>query len=97
MSIYTPPGSTATIPETPLDWMDTAACKGADPEIFFQLGETEAKQLCRRCPVRDKCLDFAGEDPYGIWGGQSERDRSRVRRKARTSQGNPTATAGDPR
>ena len=39
-----------------------------------------AKAVCRRCPVRDRCLAEALERlPHGIAGGLTERERRRVR------------------
>ena len=62
----------------PPTWAASALCAQTDPELFFpeKGGSTrEAKALCRRCPVRDDCLDYAlGHDErFGIWGGTSER------------------------
>lgn len=67
------------------DWRHHAACKAADPEIFFPVGTggpallqiAEAKTYCRRCPFVDPCLAWAfehGED-HGIWGGMTEDER----------------------
>jgi WhiB family redox-sensing transcriptional regulator len=69
-----------------LDWMDDGNCVGVEPDIFFPgRGEvaTAAKELCRECPVRVTCLEFAlahGEK-WGIWGGKSERERRRIRKE----------------
>ena len=72
-------------------WEEYAACRGEDPKLFFpQLGEngTEAKRICRRCPVRVDCLEAALErgvkHQYGVWGGMSEQEREAElrRRKA---------------
>lgn len=44
----------------------------------------EAKAICRGCPVRRECLAYAlaNREPFGIWGGCSERERRRLRRAA---------------
>jgi WhiB family transcriptional regulator, redox-sensing transcriptional regulator len=61
-------------------WANEAACRDADPEIFFpEKGGTPraAKQVCARCPVSVECLEYAlgnGLD-YGVWGGVSMHDR----------------------
>lgn len=36
-----------------------------------------AKSVCRACPVREQCLEYAIKNniPYGVWGGLSERER----------------------
>jgi WhiB family redox-sensing transcriptional regulator len=49
------------------DWGARAACRSADPELFFPVSETgpstaqitEAKAVCARCEVRGECLAFA--------------------------------------
>ena len=73
------------------DWRDQAACVGEDPELFFPLGKTgpamlqidEAKQVCRRCEVREQCLGWALENSYdhGVWGGLSEDERRALKRR----------------
>lgn len=73
------------------DWLDYAACLKEDPELFFPIGTTgtaeyqieEAKAVCRRCDVREKCLEWAleaGQD-HGVWGGKSEDERRELKRK----------------
>jgi WhiB family transcriptional regulator, redox-sensing transcriptional regulator len=67
-----------------LSWMDFAICQETDPEAFFpeKGGSTrDAKRVCRDCPVRSECLDYAMEhdERFGIWGGLSERQRRHVR------------------
>ena len=50
-----------------MDWRNRAACLTEDPELFFPIGNTgpallqieEAKRVCARCQVRDKCLQWA--------------------------------------
>lgn len=68
------------------EWMVQALCK-RHPEVEFFPGRGEsldgAKNICRRCPVREQCLDYAlaTNQEHGIWGGESERERRRLRRK----------------
>ena len=69
------------------DWRDLALCAETDPEIFFpeKGGSTkEAKLVCRRCPVRAECLEYALQigDRFGIYGGLSPQERRRLRRPA---------------
>jgi len=63
-----------------------------DPELFFPIGNTgpalmqiaEAKKVCRRCDVREACLQWAldaGQD-HGVWGGLSEDERRAMKRRA---------------
>jgi WhiB family transcriptional regulator, redox-sensing transcriptional regulator len=68
----------------PQPWMAHANCAGVDPDLFFpERGEstTEAKAICRACPVRTECLDYALSinERHGIWGGTSERQRRAIR------------------
>jgi WhiB family redox-sensing transcriptional regulator len=67
-------------------WLDDAACRGMDAELFFPgRGEPSAaaKAVCRPCPVRFDCLSYAlnNGEKHGIWGGLSERERRRLRRR----------------
>lgn len=69
-------------------WIEDAACRGMDTEIFFphQGDDTRpAKAVCDGCTVRSECLDYAlrtGEH-HGVWGGLSERERRKVRARAK--------------
>jgi WhiB family redox-sensing transcriptional regulator len=67
-------------------WQRSANCLGVDPDLFFpeRGGSTrEAKEVCRGCVVREQCLQYALEngEKFGIWGGMSERERRRLRRR----------------
>lgn len=69
------------------EWQDRALCAQTDPEAFFpeKGGSTrEAKRVCTGCEVRTECLDYAltHDERFGIWGGMSERERRRLRRRA---------------
>jgi WhiB family redox-sensing transcriptional regulator len=68
-------------------WQERALCAETDPEAFFpeKGGSTrEAKKICTGCEVRSECLDYAlgNDERFGIWGGLSERERRRLRRRA---------------
>lgn len=68
-------------------WRDEAACAQVDPDAFFpERGGSlhDAKAVCHRCPVRAECLDdaLARDEPHGIWGGLSERERRKLRTQA---------------
>jgi len=71
----------------PPSWMEFALCAQVDPEIFFpdKGGRAEpAKRICRACPVRAQCLDYAmGGDDFGVWGGMTERERRTLKRDMR--------------
>jgi WhiB family transcriptional regulator, redox-sensing transcriptional regulator len=68
-------------------WRLDALCAETDPEAFFpeKGGSTrDAKRVCTGCTVRAECLEFASanDERFGIWGGLSERERRRLRRRA---------------
>jgi len=70
--------------------MDRGACRSAEPELFFPLSAAgpavaqvaAAKAICRGCPVRAECLDYAMQtaQDHGIWGGTTEEERRLARR-----------------
>ncbi len=75
------------------EWRRLAACSGQDPELFFPLGESSArdiqririaKKICSECPVVQQCLAdaLAGKGKYGIWGGMTEAERRRLARRS---------------
>lgn len=67
------------------DWSQFAACRSADPELFFPISASgpafrqiaEAKAVCCACPVQQECLTFAltTGQAHGVWGGMSEQER----------------------
>lgn len=74
----------------PHDWRHRAACRDADPEIFFPVAEAgpalrranaEALAYCRVCPVVHECRAFAfAHLPEGIAGGMTARQRAALKR-----------------
>ena len=79
-----------------MDLRHKAACLTEDPELFFPIGNTgpallqieEAKRVCRRCEVREQCLNWAldnGQD-HGVWGGMSEDERRALKRRQARSR-----------
>jgi WhiB family redox-sensing transcriptional regulator len=67
-------------------WQRQANCMGVDPDLFFPergASTREAKEVCRGCVVREDCLEHAlsNGEKFGIWGGLSERERRRIRRR----------------
>jgi WhiB family redox-sensing transcriptional regulator len=61
-----------------------------EPEIFYPVSDEdaeEAKAICRGCPVRETCLEFAlvNRERDGVWGGATERERRRMLRQRRKS------------
>lgn len=78
-------------------WRYEARCAGEDTDIFYPPRDKEkyrviaaqAKTFCfgangkNHCPVRAECLWDAVErdEPHGIWGGYSHRERNALIRK----------------
>ena len=68
-------------------WQDGALWAQVDGEAFFpeKGGSTrEAKRVCLSCDVRVECLEYALDNDirHGIWGGLSERERRRAKKRA---------------
>lgn len=69
----------------PSGWISQAACAGMDTELWFcdDSGESYryARAVCRNCPVRNDCLEWALDTRtgQGMWGGKSPRERERLR------------------
>ena len=69
------------------EWQEQALCAQTDPEAFFpeKGGSTrEAKRICSGCEVRAECLEYAlaHDERFGIWGGLSERERRKLKKRA---------------
>jgi len=69
------------------EWQERGLCAQTDPEAFFpeKGGSTrEAKRICTGCEVRAECLEYAlaHDERFGIWGGLSERERRKLKRRA---------------
>lgn len=69
---------------------ERAACRDADPDLFFGPGRewpkaraarvAEARAYCVACPIRLACLEAAraSRETYGVWGGvdfETDRDQ----------------------
>lgn len=68
-------------------WQEHAMCAQTDPDAFFpeKGGSTrEAKRICGHCEVRADCLEYAlsNDERFGIWGGLSERELRKLKRRA---------------
>ncbi|CAB4892308.1 MAG: WhiB family transcriptional regulator [Actinobacteria bacterium] len=79
--------SLPVVDEGQLSWQADALCAQTDPESFFpeKGGSTrDAKKICSSCEVRSECLEYAlaNDERFGIWGGLSERERRKLRRRA---------------
>ena len=80
-------GSYGDSETNPLAWQEDALCSQTDPEAFFpeKGGSTrDAKKICSQCSVNTECLVYAlkNDERFGIWGGLSERERRRLRKRA---------------
>ena len=77
-------------------WRSVAACRSADPDLFFPISDSgpavaqavTAKAICATCRVRPECLVFALRtgQVHGIWGGTTEHERTAVRLRALSEQ-----------
>jgi len=62
-----------------------ALCRHQDPALWFPgrgQSHEDAKAICRACPARAECLDWAIQagEQAGVWGGASPGERARLRR-----------------
>jgi WhiB family redox-sensing transcriptional regulator len=80
-------GAAVGMDEGELSWQERSLCAQTDPEAFFpeKGGSTrEAKKVCVGCEVRQQCLEYAlaNDERFGIWGGLSERERRKLKKRA---------------
>ena len=84
------------------EWMQHAACRGRDTEMFFPVKGVasgnalraieHAKAVCLACPVFDNCRDYIlsdyprYEDDYGIYAAMTPEDRHRAKFEARNQR-----------
>lgn len=68
-----------------LAWQRQAVCgtEGRNaPDQFFPGGgrpSTRSTRMCKGCPVREQCLDWAlVNEEQGIWGGLTEAERRKL-------------------
>lgn len=71
---------------TGVRWIKQAACRGMSTSVFFvEHGQGKdvkhAIAICRRCPVREDCLEYAlaNGERFGVWGGLTVNQREKVR------------------
>ena len=73
-------------PENPSEpskhWSDQALCKDKTDQMFPKEHKdlsyiSEARRMCRQCPVRKDCLEYAlsfpASDQHGVWAGLTPR------------------------
>jgi WhiB family redox-sensing transcriptional regulator len=82
-------------------WQLHAECRGMDSSVFFspdtergprrRRREASAKAICAQCPVITQCRAHAlhVQEPYGIWGGLTENERTGRLTLAGSSSGGP--------
>ena len=80
-----------------VDWTQ-AACRGEDPELWFpESGGRDlygqARATCQRCPIRERCLEYAmkREGGYGrvyragMWGGLTSNERYQLSKERKAT------------
>ena len=70
------------------EWMFQGRCRSVNPGDFFPsdgFGVERAQAVCRGCPVKTTCLEYAllHHIEHGVWGGASERERRRILKRRR--------------
>jgi len=88
------------------DWMEDAKCRGhvewfvpSENAAHPLATQRKAVQICKSCPVRAHCLDFALREPewsLGVWAGLTREPMRKLIRQLREIISLP-ATAGVPR
>ena len=73
-------------------WRSAAACVGIGPSVFYDPAAVmaiEAKRVCGSCPVAVECRTHARHvgEPFGIWGGETEAERSAAVRAGQVAAG----------
>ncbi|WP_082897914.1 WhiB family transcriptional regulator [Rhodococcus sp. EPR-157] len=85
-------------------WRMRGACRQLPSDIFFPPPgnhrlrlERQAKTICGRCPVLMQCRSFAiaHQEPHGIWGGLTARERNRTARAVLRGRSRPTLRQND--
>lgn len=83
-------------------WQAQAACRDADPELFFPTSDdftavenpaqlSDAAKVCHGCPVRRECLTYAVDSGqrHGIWAGHTPAQLRSIRRSRRAGVPHP--------
>lgn len=82
-----------------IDWFDLAACKGKTELMFPKQHKdityiAEARAMCKSCPVKAPCLEYALEFPpadmHGVWAGMTSRQLAAEQRKRKIKPIRPT-------
>lgn len=70
------------------DWWRRANCLQVGGDLHYPekgMSTREAKKICKGCDVRTECLHeaLANDEPFGVWGGLSERERRNLKRRSK--------------
>lgn len=85
--------------DEPVEWRDEAACTGQTNAMFPKNYKDityipYARSLCRTCPVKTECLEYALEFPaadmHGVWAGLTPRQLAAEQRKRGIRPTRPT-------
>lgn len=86
----------------PNNWRTQANCRGQHQKMFPKEHKdityiTEARALCRNCPVQTPCLEYAlqypATDMHGVWAGLTSRQLAAEQRRRQTKPTKPTLAA----
>lgn len=91
-------------PDTSLDipqksWFDLASCKGKTELMFPKQHKdityiAQARAICKTCPVKKECLEYALEFPpadmHGVWAGLTSRQLAAEQRRRKIKPVRPT-------
>ncbi len=56
--------------------------RGSHRPYLLPAEVAQAKAMCRDCPVREQCLEYAldNDERHGIWGGLTTKERRKLAR-----------------
>ena len=81
------------------DWFKLAGCKGKTELMFPKQHKdityiAQARAICKACPVRNHCLEYALEFPpadmHGVWAGLTSRQLAAEQRRRKIKPTRPT-------
>lgn len=68
------------------EWQDDALCLGFDPDLWFPEWPKPneyslARRICKLCPVREQCLEYALkiDARHGMFGGLTPGERKNLK------------------
>ena len=81
------------------DWFSLASCKGKTELMFPKQHKdityiAQARAICKTCPVKNECLEYALEFPaadmHGVWAGLTSRQLAAEQRRRKIKAVRPT-------